>query len=138
MPYLGRYRLGDDVPLTLQCVDASGTASVPTEAPYADVWNASAKIMTLRLPVADKFQATGLFHQLLRLGIDFATGHYRVVYRYLVGSFVGQEVDVFQIVAGGDVGGPVLAMHAYDRADATFIVHQLSSGRLVKGRNPKL
>jgi hypothetical protein len=134
--YLGRYRVGDAVPLTLQTVNTSDTATAPDRAPYAFLWSPSALVATIRMPIHAAFRTTGLFKYLLRLGHKFAVGNYNVVYRYDIASAREQHVDVFDIVDGGRHDGPILSMHTFDRPDSVFILQHVASGRILRGRNP--
>jgi len=139
MKYLGRYRLGERVPLALQCVTLAGVPTWPDAAPYADVWNAAGtKIKTVRMVVVDRFRVTGLFTRRLFLGAEFAVGSCRVVYRYTTNSAVdvGQDHDYFELIGGGHADGPVISMHAFDRPGALYVVHGTAAGRLLRGRNP--
>lgn len=136
MAYLGRYRVGDAVPLTLQTVNTSLTPTAPDRAPYAFVWSPTALVATLRMPIHEQFRSTGLFKYLLRLGHKYGVGNYKAVYRYDVSSVRQQQVDVFDIVDGGRHDGPILSMHTFDRPDSVFIVQHLASGRILRGRNP--
>lgn len=134
----GRYQLGEDVPLALWCRDASGAPSAPNEAPSADIWSSSAKIRTLYLPAQDRAVVTGFFSYRLFLNSSYAPGLYRVNYRYRIGSFHVLEQDQFEILPGGDPAGAVIAMFDFEKPDAVFIVQSLDSGRIVRGKNPRL
>lgn len=139
MSYRGRYQLGQEIPLGVLTVNASGAPSFPTTAPHMDVFSGSAKVVSGKLlPVVDRGGQTGYFHYPLYLGPQFAAGRYSVVYRYLVGTYLGQVEDTFEVIAGGDDEGEVLAMHWFERPQADFVVQQLSSGKLVRGRNPRI
>lgn len=133
----GRYQLGQEVALTLLCTDASGTPTNPVSAPHADIFRGSTKVLSgLLFPVLDAGSTTGLFQRNVFLGNLFSTGRHQVVFRYLVGSYLGQVTDDFEILAGGDPDGAVIAAHWYERPHAGFVVQQKDSGKLIKGRNP--
>lgn len=137
MPYRGRYQLGQNVPLRLLCTNGAGTPSVPTNAPRFAVWANGTKVSSGRLPVLDRYGQTGLFGDSLFLGSSWATGTYQVVYSYAVGTQAMIEVDTFEIVAGGDVRGAVLALYFYVRPHANFVMQQRETARSpVWGRNP--
>jgi hypothetical protein len=137
--YRGQYRLGDEVPLSLQTVDANGAPTAPDAAPYADIWNGTTKIKTVRLPILEKYRVTGLFQADLRLSSEFAAGPHRVVYRYTISSAeMPHDVDYFEIVGGDSGDGPVIAMHTYQRPEALVILQERASGKIVKGRNPQV
>ena len=137
--YRGRYQLGQEIPLTVLTVNGSGTPTAPTEAPFYEVHNTSGKVKSGKfMPVLDRFGVTGLFQANVRLDTDFSPGRYTVVYRWLAGSFQGVEYSSFEVVAGGDADGAVIAAFWYERPHADFLVQQLDSGKLVRGKNPRL
>ena len=137
--YRGRYKLGQELILGLMCRDGSGSPVLPDRAPTLDVWvGASHPVSGKAIPVMDRFGATGLFQYPLFLGGDFITGQGTAVYRYQVGGDWLEEEDTFEITAGGDIDGQVIAMHYYPRPHANFLVWQTTSGNIIKGRNPRL
>ena len=136
MSYRGRYQLGQSIPLLLQCVNASGVPTVPDAAPTLEVWSSSAKVQSLLIPVIDRYQVTGLFTYTLFLDQSYAAGGYRAVFSWRSGTFRGLTVDHIEVLAGGDGRGAVIAMHYYLRPHARFLVQELNSGLLIKGRNP--
>lgn len=136
---LGRYQLGDEVPLPLLCLDTSKRPADPDAAPRVAIYDeAGGAVKDFALPVCDKAETTGWFLGSLFLGSDFAAGHYEAVYRWKVGGNHGGRVDTFEIVAGGSESGQVIALHSYERPHSDFMVQQRTSGRIYKGRNPKV
>lgn len=136
--FRGRYPLGVEIPLSLQCVNGSGVPALPTEAPTADVWSSSAKIRTLAVPPLDPSGVTAYFSYRLFLGSLFAVGLYRVFYRYRIGSFSNIVEDAFEIIPGGHQDGAVISLYGFLRPQATYLVQQLDSGKLVRGKNPRV
>jgi len=137
--FRGRYQIGQEVPLSVLTVNASRVPSFPTVAPHFEVFSSSAKLITGKLmPVMDRNGATGLFQALLRLDARFSAGRHQAVIHYKVGTYYGQQVLDFDILAGGNASGAVEAMHWLERPHANFVVHQLDSGEIHKGRNPRL
>ena len=137
--YRGRYMLGDHLPLGVLTVDGSQTPVAPTAAPTLDIYSSSAKVIANKsLPCIDRYGVTGVFGMRLFLDARYATGLYCVVYRWTTGSYKGLEIDDFEIIAGGDPDGVPIATHLYHRPDSDFIVQQLDSGRIIKGRNPTI
>jgi hypothetical protein len=135
--YRGRYQNGDTVPLRVLCRDAAGVPGVPPRAPQVTVWSpAGAKVRVRVMPVLDRYGQAGLFHYPLYLDGDFAPGLYRAVYNYNLGSYVGIEEDGFEVLAGGNADGAVVALHFYVRPHARFVMQSLDSGKMVQGRNP--
>ena len=137
MPYLGRHYLGATVPVYLLTVNASGTPTVPDDAPVVEIWSSSALVTTKKMPVHDRYAATGLFLLPLRLDSNFSAGRYRLAYRYDVGSHTGLEEDVLEVLPGGHSDGAVQSMCWAEFPHAHYLVHHLESGTVVFGRNPK-
>lgn len=134
--YRGRFPLGNDVPLLLLTRNAAGAAVVPDAPPTLDVWSSSGKVKTLLLPVLDRYGTTGLFAFKLFLDGTYAAGLYTAEYRWQASGYQGLDHDNFEVIPGGDGGGTVLALYHYERPHARFLVQELTSGALVRGRNP--
>jgi hypothetical protein len=137
---LGRFQKGEKVPLQVSTVDGSANPVEPDAAPLVVVRDpANAVVASLRLPrVGTAFDQYGMAHF---LGVLFATlGTYQVSYSYDYAEGTGQGTasDTFELIAGGDEGGAVVAMFHIDRPEARYVVGQLASGKLVQGRNPRL
>lgn len=78
------------------------------------------------------------FHYDLYLPGGASLGTYQVAISYQTSGGTASESTSFTVVAGGDSGGSVISMYAYVRPEAKYVLAQLSSGKLVQGRNPHL
>jgi hypothetical protein len=141
--YRGRYQLGTHVPLAVLTVNGSNVPSAPASCPRLEVRTAAGAVVfgDKPVPVQDRYGAevdATVFAYSLFLDGRFAAGLYTATYRYTLGSYEGVVVDEFEVVAGGDGDGAVIAMHYFDRPHAKFVVMQLDGGSLVKGRNPRV
>jgi hypothetical protein len=135
----GRYQLGEEVPLKLLCVNGAGAPVAPDAAPTVDIWRGATKVLAgAMLPTLDRAAATGLFRLGVFLGGAFSEGRHTAVFRYRAGSYYGQAVEDFEVVPGGSRDGAVVAVHWYERPHAGFVVQQLDSGKLTRGRNPRV
>lgn len=136
--YMGRYQLGEHVPLRV-LTNTNRAAVVPDYPPVAKVFDSSGSVrFNKRIPVSDRYGQTGLFSFRLFLDSTFATGHYSVTFTWIQGTDVGCSVGEFDIVAGGDADGAIIALHRYQTANAQFIMREMDSGELRAGRNPSL
>jgi hypothetical protein len=136
--YLGRHRQGEVITLPLLCTDSDRAPVSPSSHPVVYVYNeAGTKLLSGRMAVADRYQATGWFSHRLTLGGDFDPGHYRVIYHYGAASAAYAKSAHFEVVAGHE-DGPVIAMTHYRRPHAAFLVHQAEDGTRVLGRNPSV
>jgi len=140
--FRGRYQLGDEAPIGVQCTDADNAPAAPDAAPTFSIYNESGtKIVTdKKIPPKDRAQATGLFEHFVRLGSDFAVGRYTVLYKWTTGegTFSGRAVDHLEIIAGGSTDGTVIAMHYYEAQQAAFIVQHTDAGLIKAGKNPRV
>lgn len=135
--YLGRYQQGQSVHLFLLTRTPARVPTVPDDVPGFDVYDqAGAKVESGKLPVEDRYVQTGLFHLPLFLGQGYAAGQYRVAYRWAISGTTYQADAGFEITPGGHADGAVLAAFYYRRPHADFVLQQLESGSITKGRNP--
>lgn len=133
------YQLGEEVPLTVLCTDAAGSPVDPDACPRATVYPESGTpAADFALPILDAQATTGLFSGRLYLGDDFSEGRYTAVFRWLAGSHHGSSVASFEVLPGGSPTGQVIALYHYERPHAGFLVQQRSSGRIYKGKNPRV
>lgn len=136
--FLGRYILGDTVPLHVGAVDGNGAPAEPDAAPIAFVNSDSAQVATFKLPICDRYGVTGWFHYPLVLDARFAAGHYRVAYQWAISGTRYGGVATFEAVAGGQPDGPGLALFFYRRPSANYLILQTDGGRIVRRRNPRV
>jgi hypothetical protein len=135
----GRYTLGSHVPLSVRTTNSGGQPAAPTECPTVSVYDSSgARVETRLIPVRDTPAVTGLFAYRLRLGPAYSAGSYTVAYRWRSGDYHGIVTEAFEVTRGGDAEGAVIALHDYKRPHARHVVHQLDSGKLKRGRNPRI
>lgn len=139
--HIGRYRVGDFVPLGCECVDSSGTPSFPTAVPTAKIFDASSlggAVETVNMPVHDRFGQTGFFRKQHRLSSSYSAAKtYIVIYNWAIaGTTYGYEQQ-FETVAGGDADGNVIGAIGLDRPEGQVVVYQLDGGKLHARRGPR-
>ncbi len=136
--YLGRYQVGQDVPLFVQCVDSNGDPTVPDGSPVARFYREGLLVRAGEVPVETDPDAVGRFRGRYRLTDGDTPGHYAVVYRY--GTFGLSRADSasFEVVAGGDNSGPVIAGYTFTRPDGDTFLSHLAAGRVATGQTPYL
>jgi hypothetical protein len=139
--YLGRHQLGTELRIPLLCVDANDQPAAPESAPTVEIWFEGIKVLSdLMIPI-DRDILVGQFGCPLYLrALDI--GNYQAIKRWSVagvfpGSYFGVEIDDFEIIDGGHDDGSVIAMFYFDTPTARYLVHQVDSGRIKPGRNPK-
>lgn len=111
-------------------------ADAPPVATITDPDNALFGVFLL--PYAPVNGTTFRYAYPLALPGGAALGTYQVVIAYSIAGTPGTVTSTFDVVSGGDSGGSVISLYAYDRPEARFVLAQLSSGKLVQGRNPHL
>lgn len=134
--YLGRFQLGQSVPLLVQPVDDGGFHYPPDAAPVATIVGPGGDtIDSVKLPmVSDDLN----FGRRYFLGFGLALGTYQVAYSYVVAGVESTSQGSFDLIGGGDPGGRVISMFAYERPEGRYVVAQLSGGLIAQGKNPTL
>lgn len=136
----GRFQTGDSIGLVVGTVDGGDRPVEPDAAPVATIRDPDgAPVAAVPLPRLGRDPT--VFGMNYFLGLRFATlGTYSVAYAwdYGEGTASGAAADAFELIAGGDSGGAVIAMSHIDRPEAGYVVAQLASGKLVQGRDPRL
>ena len=137
--HLGRYRLGDLVPARIQTYDVDGVPVAPAACPTTDWYdNAGTNVMAAKsIPIQDRYGVTGVFMYEQILDARFAAGRYWILYKWSSGAFNGQELDTFEVVAGGNAQGQYISTFFIDRPHAKFLIGQTDGGVVDRIRNPK-
>lgn len=139
MAWLGRFQLGDWIPLTATSENTSRTPTLPTDCPTSTIYNSSGSAVasSIGMPIKDRYYTTALFQRPYRLTSSFSTGRYMVVHTFTVGGNTQRQVDCFDIVAAGDADGTTIGAYFYERPNGNFVVFVQDGGKLKQGRNPK-
>jgi hypothetical protein len=130
--FIGAYQLGDRVPLAVL------TDALPAAAPVAVVHGETGPVYSTLLPQIDRAGAPRLFTRSVHLDARWTPGYYSVQYAWTVAGSGRALVDTFQVLPNGHRDGAVIALYAYHRPHADFLVQQVDSGKIVKGRNPSI
>lgn len=137
--HTGRYHLGEEITLPVLCLTGSGVPTDPDEAPTLEVYSSSGKPLSgQKISTLEPLATTGLFVGRVFLDESFTTGRYHALVRWLISSTQGSQLFEFEILPGGSATGDVIALHPYERPHATFLVQQRSSGRIFRGKNPRV
>lgn len=134
--YLGRYFQGQVLPVTVQCTTSDGTPAVPDNPPYIDFRSDSGQVLQVQMPVIDRYTVTGLFSYPLRLNASFPAGRYSATVFYRASGYHGLEVHPFEVVAGGDADGAIVAQAFWQRPEATYLIQQTEADNILLKRNP--
>lgn len=133
-----RYRVGDYVPLIVQCSNTTGSPAAPTAAPLLTIYNQSgtAVVTAAKMPPMDKPTQTGAFKIEQRVTSAFSTGFYDAYIDWAVAGNTQNHTEKFQVVAGGDASGAYLGTFWYPRPDSNWIVAKQEDGQYERRRNP--
>jgi len=133
----GRYHIGGEAAMAVLTKDSSGVPTNPDSAPTYSIYNSAGTpiIANRKMPPVEKLQVTGQFGCGQFLGYEFSEGTYMVLYKWTIGGFNGAEIENIEVLPG-DGGGDNIAMAILRKPHATFVLRQLTSGKLAAGRNP--
>lgn len=139
--YLGRFQRGQELVVVARCLTALEPDD-PTAAPVLTIYRgASPPVQAYQAVMAADQRGVeeGAFRLAVFLGQAFVgTGRHLVVVRYPDGGGTARVgVGSFHLTPGGSADGAVIALHPVERPNARFLVQQLDSGRLLRGRNPR-
>lgn len=135
--FIGRYNLGQRVPITFLTRNASRVASTPDASPVLRIYTAAGSLLAAKVaPPLDKAHVTGLFDYSLVLNSSYATGIYDVHISWLISSSPFQTMRRFEVLAGGDSDGALISQHHYERPHAEFLVQRADSDQRILTRNP--
>lgn len=142
LSFLGRYQQGQELPVTLQCVNAATGPSDPTELPRLEIYRDGATptlIETVQLAADLRGVAVGVFRRGVYLGERYGTaGRYLLVAKYTDTDGTAHcEHGSFMLLPGGSDDGAVIAAKYVERPDASYLLYQTDAGRLIRGRNPR-
>lgn len=139
--YLGRVQQGQELPLALQCVDATGAPADPVGLPVATFYRDGATKMRIETrPIAADLRGVkaGAFRLSLFLGELYTTGRHLIVFRWADQNGVPHcQVATFMLLPGGSPDGAVIALKYVERPDSRYLMWQTDAGRLLRGRNPR-
>lgn len=134
--FLGNYQPGDRLPLVVD-VHHQGAVAVPDSAPVARVYTAAAAtVADYVLPPLDPSNFPGFFGRPVHLDARFGVGQFAVRFAWTVGGLMRAAVKTFAVLPGGHPDGAAIAAYAFHMPQAEYLVLQLDSGKLFKGRNP--
>jgi hypothetical protein len=120
--HLGRFRLGDVVPISFAIANPDSYPEARIAAPYLLVHPYSTDGMNFLWP--------------LLIDSDFSLGVFVVTCSYSIGGISGSTNVSFDVVAGGDPGSRVISLFSYERPESRYVLAQLQAGSLVQGSNP--
>lgn len=136
--YVGRFTLGERFFAVLLGDRATARFDVNTP-PTFTIYNAvGVKVLSGLVPPLDPYGAgKRLFALPVRLTATFGVGRYAIAFNYTTAdTATWLKVSHFDVVAGGNAAGNVIAMTYYQRPHATFLVMRTDQDQRLLARNP--
>lgn len=137
---LGKYLLGDKVPLILSTLTSSRVAAAPTAAPTARIYKNAETATTAApsLPIKAKGKATGLFAYEIVLNSTYSVGVWFVLLKWVVSGTTYKALYRFEIVTGGDADGTPVGLHYFDQRGINHIFWTTDQGTTQWGTTPRV
>jgi hypothetical protein len=139
---LGRFQLGDWVPIVFRTTDSSGVLTAPTttsdHAPIGAVYlGSTTKVEKFKLNIIDPVVSPATFTYRIRLSSSYSVGRYSIAILFTTGSgaYTGRKLFSFEVVGGGNTNGAITSGHSFERPEAYHYVHAVDSGQILEGRN---
>ena len=139
MSFIGRFQLGDFVPVELWCTTLLEAIVQPDAAPTFQVVSAAGVTSaTGKIPLAKRPETNQFFYTEIPLGTAFAVGFYTIVIRYVVNTLEQAELRQFEVVPGGAASGVPIAATTFQGRNGSYVVVQTNAGQLMTFRNPRI
>lgn len=134
--YLGRYRLGEVVPIVITAQTAGEVPTEPDACPTVIVYDSGGSVETKRMAIIDRYEVTAVFFAPVYIGAEYSTGYHTAEAWWTITNPFS-KVFTFQVIAGGHRDGPILAMGEMSFPAASYILGHTSLGRIRRFRNPR-
>lgn len=142
MKWIGRFILGDFLPLHVMCINGSLVEAAPTTAASYTIYDSSGTVITgaddVKMAPHDKPTRTGWFYAEHRLGSNFSAGRHDVLVEYTVSGSVRTRQFCFEIVAGGHTSGAYIGLEYQASPQARFVVGLPEAGTLEQRKGPSV
>lgn len=139
---LGRFKLGDFLPLHVEAINGSRAEGSPSAAPNYTIYNSSGTVVTgaddLKMIPHDKPTRTGWFYAEHKLGSNFAVGRYDVLVESTISASVYPRRYCFEIVGGGHTSGGYIGLEHVPSPQAKYIVGMLDEGTVEIRKGPSI
>jgi hypothetical protein len=135
---LGDVQLGQQLPVTVQCLDGDLAPAWPDQAPQLVLFSGTTLLNRIKLP-ADPRSGVGMFRLSLFLNAIYPTaGPVTGFVQWVSGGVAFSKTVWFRILPGGDPDGNIIAMTFVRRPGLGAIVWQADSGTIFHGSNPRV
>ena len=138
--FLGRFQVGQEVPLYAIVVDQNGQPEASTTVtPSARIYNLETlvRVEQLDLHRVRRSRAASFYGISVRIGRAYTPARYGVHVRMATGGFSGIRLMTFEVVPGGDAAGPVIAAVTSSNVGDRVLTH-LGEGSLALASGPRV
>lgn len=136
--YLGRYRLGDYVPLRVECRSLAASEANPTAAPTVTVYNSSGTVITDDVALPPWTKRDGYFQREQRLDSTYAVGRYVALVEYTATSEAFRKLLIFEVIDGGHTSGGYMGIQFHPSPRDRYVVGLTDGLTLEQRKKPSL
>lgn len=141
--FIGRYQIGDNVPLEFKTVGASEFATTgavkPDAVPAVRIYSPSASTKGFSIPVdTTNLSAKGIFKGGFTPGSLDAVAHCFALFSYGVSGDPKAAVSSFEILAGGHRNGSIISSYYFSQPSGNIFIAHEESGVVTQGLRPYL
>ncbi len=135
--YLGRYKVGEIVPVTVVTTPVSEVPTEPDQCPSVIVYSTAGPLDSLRMVIVDRFAVTALFFAPVFVHAEYSAGYHHAVACWKISGSAFEQTFTFCVTAGGHRDGPILALGEMSFPAVSYLLGQTRLGRIRKFKNPR-
>lgn len=139
--WLGRFQLGDNLPLRMIATDSNGEIAWPTERGTIRIYNPAGTLLYSDIPYVIDPTRIGMLGANIRLDGTFSTYGLYTVWLQMemdasAGGRVADAVWTFELLPGETDDGFIHSMYYWSRPEAAYVIGANDKGYVFQGRNP--
>ncbi len=142
---MGKYVVGQSIPLMLCSRDANGAPTMPDSVPVAEIYDSAGSQVGSDIELAsfarydrDTSGANNaFFRRRFRLTSSFSAGGYSVLYKWVVSGTTYKQTDNFVVSYASDADGTVIGLFGVPLEGQQGAHWDTESGKIELGRGPR-
>lgn len=137
--WMGQYQAGQFALVAMRALDTSGAPVWPEEAPGMMVLRCTDNtvVSTRKIALFER-SVVGYFQDRIQLDATFTVGGYDVLFTYKVAGAQRMQQCRFEVVAGGDPDGAIIAAYFVRSDQQSHVIIQTDTGICARHKNPRL
>ena len=136
--HLGRFQLGQTVPVLFVTATAAGVPTLPTAPPACMVYNATpALVESVRVPTLDRYTTTALFCAFIDIDSAYSAGLHEVQVEYAISGTTLSQTFTFEVLSSGGTDGMAVGMMPMSLPMVDHVVMAGEFGKIKRYRNPR-